>query len=276
VTVEEAPPTTIGYGGGVEGRLRSVGAEQQFDIAPRAFFDIGRRNLFGRNRSINFFSSISLHTDRIPEYRLLGTYREPRLFDWNVDGFLNATIEQQIRSTFNFTRAGVSANAVRRLTPAVSVTGNYQLQRTHVFDIINPEDRPLVDRIFPQFRLSSFSGAVIRDTRDDTVDPTGGDYVSGTGQWAGKSIGSEVAFVKSFLTAQAFRIVPRTKRLVFAGSGRVGLATGFTNGGETGVQLPASERFFAGGDTTVRGFALDQLGVRHVPEIGRASCRERV
>ena len=25
-------------------------------------------------------------------------------------------------------------------------------------------------------------------------------------------------------------------------------------------QLPASERFFAGGDTTVRGFALDRLG----------------
>ena len=30
------------------------------------------------------------------------------------------------------------------------------------------------------------------------------------------------------------------------------------------MQLPASERFFAGGDTTVRGFALDQLGT---PEI---------
>jgi outer membrane protein insertion porin family len=29
--------------------------------------------------------------------------------------------------------------------------------------------------------------------------------------------------------------------------------------------LPGSERFFAGGDTTVRGFAFDQLGVRHDP-----------
>ena len=29
---------------------------------------------------------------------------------------------------------------------------------------------------------------------------------------------------------------------------------------ETVRELPASERFFAGGDTTVRGFALDQLG----------------
>jgi outer membrane translocation and assembly module TamA len=38
-------------------------------------------------------------------------------------------------------------------------------------------------------------------------------------------------------------------------------ASGFSTEG----QLPASERFFAGGDTTVRGFALDQLGVRHIP-----------
>ena len=29
--------------------------------------------------------------------------------------------------------------------------------------------------------------------------------------------------------------------------------------------MPASERFFAGGDTTVRGFALDRLGVRSSP-----------
>ena len=29
---------------------------------------------------------------------------------------------------------------------------------------------------------------------------------------------------------------------------------------EVALDLPASERFFAGGDTTVRGFALDQLG----------------
>jgi outer membrane translocation and assembly module TamA len=39
------------------------------------------------------------------------------------------------------------------------------------------------------------------------------------------------------------------------------MASGFTTLG----QLPASERFFAGGDTTVRGFAQDRLGIRHVP-----------
>src|SRR4029077_3092029 len=53
VTVEEAPPTTIGYGGGVEAaeRIRtdeaSGAAVQHLEFAPRAFFEVGRRNLFG-------------------------------------------------------------------------------------------------------------------------------------------------------------------------------------------------------------------------------------
>ena len=59
ITVEEAPPTTIGYGGGFEvGRLTVAPtdggvATEQFDFAPRAFFEAGRRNVFGKNRSIN-------------------------------------------------------------------------------------------------------------------------------------------------------------------------------------------------------------------------------
>ena len=70
--------------------------------------------------------------------------------------------------------------------------------------------------------------------------------------------------------------MPHARRLVFAGSARLGLATGFPrtvvsqdDQGRPVVNvvdnLPQSERFFAGGDTTVRGFALDRLGVQHIP-----------
>src|SRR6185503_1740809 len=72
---------------------------------------------------------------------------------------------------------------------------------------------------------------------------------------------------KSFFTALLFRTLPQTNRVVLAASARLGLAGGFPrnaiddDGNAITVRdLPASERFFAGGDTTVRGFALDQLG----------------
>lgn len=299
VTIEEAPPTTIGYGGGLEGRLRVVrlaadggAAAERFEVAPRAFFDAGRRNLFGKNRSANVFASVSLHPKDSPffagqspststdggygltEYRLVGTYREPRVFDTAADAFISVTFEQQIRSSFNFARRGASADIARRLTAHVSATASYQLQRTKVFDP-SVDDQPLIDRIFNQFLLSSFSGSLVRDTRDDSVDPAAGGYLAANGQLAARGIGSEVGFVKSFFTAQTFRTLPHTRRIVFAGNARLGLAAGFPreaidaqDHSIPGVfirDLPQSERFYAGGDATIRGFALDRVGTHHVP-----------
>ncbi len=104
-------------------------SKRRFEVAPRAFFEVGRRNVFGKNRSVNFFSSLSLHPPRddgtsITEYRVVGTFREPRVFNTSADAFLNATFEQQMRSSFNFARRSFSADVARHLTPQVSVTGS--------------------------------------------------------------------------------------------------------------------------------------------------------
>lgn len=310
VTVEEAPVTTIGYGGGLEIGQRTRRADdgvgsaiEELDFAPRAFFEVGRRNLFGKNRSINLFTRVSLrrsdnlatpivpivpgvvvvpedNTRGFSEYRIIGTYREPRLLNTTADAFLTGTLEQQARSSFNFSRRAFSAEVGRRVTPTVSISGSYQIQRTELFDEqIDPGDQLLIDRAFPQVRLSSFALSIVRSTRDDQADPTRGRFLSTNSQIAGRRIGSEVGFVREYLTAQTFHPLPGALHAVFAGSARLGMATGFTqlvpsygpdgtpildeNGDPVTVvshALPASERFFAGGDTTVRGFALDQLG----------------
>jgi outer membrane protein assembly complex protein YaeT len=293
VSVEEAPVTTIGYGGGIEaGQLLLSDDEtsiptQHLEVAPRAFFEIGRRNLFGKNRSINLFTRVSLGnlqsqtTSRgFGEYRVIGTYREPRVFGTPADAFLTGSLEQQHRASFNFARRAFGAELGRRVTRVVSVSGTYQIQRTELFDEqIDPADRVPTDRLFPQVRLSSFSSSIVRDTRDDLTDPSAGRFLSANGQIAGRRIGSEVGFAKSYFVGQVFRVVPHARGAIFAGSARLGLAAGFPretvdrdeNGnpvlGPNGQpllitvrDLPASERFFAGGDTTVRGFALDQLG----------------
>jgi outer membrane protein assembly complex protein YaeT len=296
VSVEEAPVTTIGYGGGVEAGQGTAVSEEgvavpSIEIAPRAFFEIGRRNLFGKNRSINLFTRASLRPDQSTapgvtnqqfgffEYRVLGTYREPRVFGTPADAFLTGTLEQQHRTSFNFYRKAFTAETARRLTPTVSVSGNYQIQKTRLFDeLIAPQDQLLVDRLFPQVLLSSFSASAIRDTRSDQLDPASGRYFSANAQLAARNIGSEVGFFKTYLTAQTFRAL-NAQRVVLALSGRLGMARGFPhevilldsqgqpivgpNGEpqiETLLDLPASERFFAGGDTTVRGFVLDRLG----------------
>ena len=280
VTIEESPPSTIGYGLGAEGRLlarqdENGVASDQFDIAPRTFFEYGRKNLFGKNRSFNVFGSVSLHLQRrdaaagtadLTEYRVLGTYREPRLLNTATDGLVTATLEQQIRTSFDFRRVGATLQAAQRISRAVSVTEAYAIQRTELLAVkVQPDDPtfPLIPQLFsPEpLRLSSFSSSVVRDTRNDAVNPTSGAYLSVNGQVAARAIGSQVGFAKSFITAQTFYAIAGSGGIVLAGSARLGMAAEF----DLENPIPEPERFFAGGDTTNRGFSLDALGVRHEP-----------
>jgi outer membrane translocation and assembly module TamA len=86
-----------------------------------------------------------------------------------------------------------------------------------------------------------------------------------------RAIGSEVGYVKTYFEAFSFTQLPATRRTVLALGARLGLANGFprfvNTEGEDGLpvvslvdDIPISKRFFAGGDTTVRGFSLDRLG----------------
>lgn len=292
VAVEEAPATTVGYGGGLQALqlLRNVndtGASADLQFGPRVFFETGRRNLFGKNRSVNVFTRVSVRpqngaaTRDFVQYRVIGTFREPRALGTGADAYLTGTLEQERRSSFNFSRRALNAQLGQKLTRYVSLTGSYQIQRTELFDSeqVDPLQKLLIDRAFPQLRLSSFSLAGVRDTRDDIADPFTGLFLSASGQLAGRRIGSEVGFAKTFMSAQRFTPIPHTPRIVLATSVRLGMASGFprqvavldASGGATfnadGTpslvtvrDLPASERFFAGGDTTMRGFALDQVG----------------
>lgn len=294
VEVEEAPPTTLGYGGGLEGgtRLRPTGAEGQaeerFDVAPRGFFEIGRRNLFGKNRSVNLFTRVALKT-RDPEdvqtvtegaygfneYRVLVAYREPRVFDTPADVVVTGTLDQAIRSSFSFRSREVRAEAGLRLAQRYGLAGRYSYEQNEVFDEhFTEEDReliPLIDRLFPEVGLSKFSLSLFRDTRNDVLDPDRGTFLSTDNDLAARAIGSEVGFVQTSLQAAAFRRLPSRRRMVLRMRGLLGMSRGFErpveqideNGQPVVVSitdLPASERFFAGGDTSVRGFSLDRLG----------------
>ena len=89
----------------------------------------------------------------------------------------------------------------------------------------------------------------------------------------------EVGFAKTFLQALSFHRLPTRRRIVLALAARVGMAHGFRRSvarvgpGGTPVlgpdgrplidiieELPASERFFAGGDTTVPDITPSETG----------------
>ena len=306
IIVDEAPSTSVGYGGGLEASVRlrretgvdGSQAVEQLEFAPRGFVQIGRQNLWGKNRSIALFTRVSLRRKNdlatlqvaedtsglaFNEYRMLGTFQEPRVLGSAWNGFITGFVEKAIRPGFDLFSRGINAQVTQQVTPQVTTSVDYGWGQNNTTNKqLNPEDEPLVDRLFPEVRLSAFSGSVARDTRDDAVDPRHGEVLSIDAEIAGRAIGSEVGFIKTFMQAFVYRVVPGAPRLVVAAGARVGLARAFVSSVEVFPQLPVdpegvgdvaaspieievgelplSERFFAGGDTTVRGFALDRLG----------------
>ncbi len=293
ITVEESPVTSLGYGGGLEAtrRLRegeSGEAEERLEFAPRGFFEIGRRNLGGKNRSVSLYTRIAVRPKDAPddpeedgrgfgisEYRVVGTYREPRAFGVNADFTLTGAAERGVRSSFSFTRQGVIVEFLRRLTPTIRSSVRYSIGTTRTFDErLSGQDLATIDRLFPQVRLSVFSGAAARDTRDDVAEPSRGTFLSAEGSVASRALGGQVGYLKSYMQGLWFTRVAGKRGVIFATRAATGLADGFPrtaqaldeNGEpipgefERIEDIPASERFFAGGDTSIRGFALDTVG----------------
>lgn len=290
VVVEEAPATRIGYGGGLEAsqRLRAAAsgaASEQLEFAPRGFFEIGRRNLWGKNRSIDLHTRVSLwprggaaaevsRTDlEFNEYRFLLNFREPRAFGQSGDLFVSGFAEQVIRPSFDLISRGVNTELRREIGAAMTgrLGHTYGVNRI-ANEQLRPEDRPLVDRLFPEVTLSTVSAGLVRDTRTDPLEPAGGTLLAVDVEASSNVIGSAVGFAKTVLQGFYYRQLPGGP--VFAAGARLGLARSFSttfvdaavDDGAPGPRmvaqrtLPASERFFAGGDSTVRGFALDRLG----------------
>ena len=301
VEVEEASSASLSYGGGLEvGRRPRIGAGGQatdrLDVAPRGFFEVTRRNLWGKNRSLSLLTSVSLRpTDPgvdagpaaqggygLNQYRVVGTFREPRAFKTPGDAQLSAFLERGIRSSFNFDRRGVRADYARRLPGGITLLGRYLYDFTTLFDTkIAAADQLLIDRLFPQVTISALFGSALRDSRNDVLDPERGSVLGTDVELALRPLGSEVGFAKGFGQAFGYRRLPGRRPFVVAAGARVGLARGFEQrvprfdgtgqpvpdaAGNQVVDvvadLPASERFFAGGDSTVRGFALDRLGTQ--------------
>jgi outer membrane protein insertion porin family len=281
VTVDEAPSTTLGYGGGVE--FQNV---ERSEFAPRGFFELGRRNLWGKNRSVNLYSRLSVrrrgaNTATAPysstEYRVVGSYREPRFLLTKADLQASVLFEQGSRTSFSFRRRSARVELSRRFGKTYTLAGQYALERNDLLEErLNPRDKPLIDRLFPSVRLSTFSLTAVRDSRDDQIDPSSGFLFGINGDLALEALGSQIGFAKTFVQAFTYNRLPLERRVIFAAGARVGLGVGFPRtvpaplpdpvlgasvpATVTVRDLPANERFFAGGDTTVRGFQLDHLG----------------
>ena len=141
----------------------------------------------------------------------------------------------------------ISAEQAYRLRHSVELRYGYALGRNRTF--IEGQDFDVRVRVA---RL--FSSAFV-DRRRNPFDPLGGWFGSGSFELSRPGLGSDLSFLNSFF--QYFRYDSIREGTILASAARVGLARTFDD-----QDLIFTERFYAGGATTVRGFREDDLGPR--------------
>ena len=114
------------------------------------------------------------------------------------------------------------------------------------------EKAPDAPEFGPRVVLSEFSLSVVRDSRDDRFDPRSGSFLSLGLTGAPKTFGAQLNYVKVFTQFSFYTNLGR--KLIWASNVRLGLTTAF------GQKLLASQLFYAGGGTSIRGFGQDRVG----------------
>jgi outer membrane protein assembly factor BamA len=279
VLVEEAKRYTMAYGGGFEvQRLASTtnptGGEVQ--AAPRGIFELTKVNLTGRADSL----SLKLRGSTIEDRALLG-YSIPNTFGsshYSTQATAYTEKTQDI-NTFTAMRYEGSVQLTDKITPLTTVLYRYAFRKVLVSDLnthIAPEEIPLFEQ--PTL-VSEFGVTWLRDARDNPADATKGSFNSADFSVASTSIGSSASFLRFYFQNSTY--YPIKRRFSFARSIRIGILEPFANTESltfpppTATQctaaavpgplpeiIPLPERFFAGGGTSLRGFALNQAGPR--------------
>lgn len=117
-------------------------------------------------------------------------------------------------------------------------------------------------RSYGQYRrLAVLSYSVTREASDNPINPTRGSVLRAEFRTAGNYTGSDDSLRFNKLLADGAFYVPVTRNVVLAMRLRFGAVIGsslsFSN---ATVRVPAQERLFGGGPTTVRGFRQNELG----------------
>jgi outer membrane protein assembly factor BamA len=187
---------------------------------------------------------------------------QPFLRNWPLQSTTTLFARRELQANFITDRTGVSLLQEARWKDKYIFNYGYRFESTRTFE---KEPDPFIP-FDVRLNIAPLTATLSRETRDEILDATRGSFWSNAFEYAPSVLGSDLRFIKYF--GQFYKYVPlsepaeipfhgvyRKSRFGYAGAVRVGLAKGLGDQ----VLIP-SERFFAGGGTTIRGFERDTVG----------------
>ena len=268
VLVEEAKRYTISYGGGFEvQRLASTTNPTGGEVkaAPRGILEITKLNLTGRADSLSLkLRGSTLQGRALLGYSVPNTFGDPHL-SFQATAFVEKT---QDINTFTESRYEGSVQLSHQVSPRTTLLYRYSFRKVLVSNLNIPtEEIPL----FQQPTLvSQFGTSWVRDTRDNPADASKGWLNSADVGIADTYLGSSASFARFLYQNSSYH--PIKRRFSFARSFRIGVLSPYRDTVSLTFPpptqeplprlIPLPERFFGGGGTSLRGFALNQAGPR--------------
>jgi outer membrane protein insertion porin family len=250
VTVKEGPTGQVSFGAGystVEGLVGFVEyAESNFDFANSEGWYRGDGQKFRVRVSVGSLTNSFEHS-----------FEEPAL--WERDLAVGYSIERRFAgyasANYSVLSEGISLYARRRIFSNIEGRIGYNLRRMSVENVTAAAPADVVTEANAGARtISSVSGSLVYDTRDEYNFPTKGSRLSLTEELAGNGLGGDVKYLKSELRAGRWFLISPTAEQTLGVVGRVGLLTG------SGGYLPFYERFYLGGAYDMRGFGYNEVG----------------
>ncbi len=208
---------------------------------------VAERNLFGTGRGVSIDMIAAIRAQR-----LLLSLTDPWFLGSDYAMTYTIFANRREEPAFTSSSLGAGATLARRWNDRWSSSLAYQFRFSDIDDVapdfVGPADSD------SSFDISSFTLTTTRDTRNGLFLPTRGSFARSGLEWAGETIGSELDFFRATFLGSSFRSLRDGTVLGVAARGGWIAPLGATD------DIPLQERFFNGGENTVRSFLEDELG----------------
>jgi len=246
IEVEEAKDLTL---------AGSIGYSTEDRV--RVSLAASHRNLFGSARYLGLEGLVS---DRRERY--FATYREPFIFNYDIPTqfTLFRSDERQKGATIRRLGAFIEASRIVRDQTRWSLRYEYRIVDCTEGELCPRFAAPGTPRDEREIEISSVTPAFFWDRRDDPLNPRRGFFASSSIEYAFPLYRAETNFLKGFAQGAWYR--PISTRSSIAVSGRIGLIENLARKKDgVVVDVPFSEQFTGGGESSHRAFETDTLGI---------------
>lgn len=204
------------------------------------------RNLFGAGRILRLESGASLKGAEIK-----AGITDPWVLESKITADL--PIYYRVREEPAFTRRETGAGLIfsRTLPYRMFASLGYQIRRSDITDI---EADTTLESLEVDYAIASIKFLLSRDTRNDIFFPSAGQRTFGAVESAEKALGSDLTFYRFTTGWRHFSSLGN--RLVLG----LRADTGLILPGSGQDNIPLGERFYSGGENSVRSFREGMLG----------------